>query len=116
MNTQEPSNGMFSEYFQKQIDECIERLNPEDVNLMIGIKIKLESCPLALDTTRNDDPNDKKNFRRCLRSVAYRKILKDVNAYLHVHCKHDFVEDLIDIDPDLSQTIKYCCKCLLTKS
>ena len=125
MNANEPSNGMFSEDFKKQIDETygetlvetyIERLNTEDVNIMIGIKIKLESCPLALDTTRNDDPNDKKKFRRCLRSVAYRKILKDVSAYLFTHCKHDFVEDLIDIDLDRSQTIKYCHKCMITFS
>ena len=88
--------------------------NTKDVDSMIRVKITLEACPLAMDTTRNDDPNDKQHFRRCLRAVAYRKILKDVNAYLFTHCKHDFVEDLIDIDPDRSQTIKYCNRCMLT--
>ena len=88
--------------------------NTGDVNTMISVKNKLEASPLAMDSTRNDDPNDPKNFRRYLRSIAFRKILKDVNSYLHLHCKHDYVEDLIDIDPDRSQTIKYCYKCMLT--
>lgn len=92
----------------------VKSTNDEDVNIMIGIRNKLESSPLAMDTTRNDDPNDKQHFRRCLRSVAYRKILKEVSAYLFTHCKHDFVEDSIDIDPDRSQTIKYCHKCMIT--
>ena len=31
-------------------------------------------------------------------------------------CVHEYVEDLIDIDPDRSQTIYYCIHCLDTKS
>jgi len=30
-------------------------------------------------------------------------------------CEHKWVNDLIDIDPDRSQYICYCCKCELTK-
>ena len=30
-------------------------------------------------------------------------------------CKHEFVQDLIDIDPDRSETIEYCHKCEYTK-
>lgn len=29
-------------------------------------------------------------------------------------CDHEFVEDLIDIDPDRSKTIKYCANCFFT--
>jgi hypothetical protein len=91
-----------------------DTVNTEDVETMIRIKCALDSCSLSQDTTRNDDPTDPKNFRRYLRSVAFRKILKEVNGYLFLHCKHDFVDDLIDIDPDRSQTIRYCYKCMLT--
>lgn len=116
MNANEPSNGMFCEEFQKQINETYcERLNTEDVNIMIGMKIKMDACSLAQYTTKNDDPNDdQKHFRRYLRSVAFCRILKDVNGYLYLNCKHEYVEDTIDNDPDRSQTIKYCNRCMLT--
>jgi hypothetical protein len=87
--------------------------NSEDVKTMIRVKITLEACPLSLDTTTNTDPTDRNNFRRCLRSVRFRKILKEVNEYLFLHCRHNYIEDLIDIDPDRSQIIKYCEKCHL---
>jgi hypothetical protein len=31
-------------------------------------------------------------------------------------CIHDWIYDLIDINPDKSITVCYCCKCELTKS
>lgn len=31
-------------------------------------------------------------------------------------CIHEWIYDLIDISPDKSETICYCCKCELTKS
>ena len=117
MNTMEPdneNNSMINKDLQKQIDECVEKFNTEDVNIMIGMKIKMDACSLAQDTTKNDDPTDQKHFRRYLRSVAFRRILKDVNGYLYLNCKHEYVEDTIDIDPDRSQTIKYCNRCMLT--
>jgi hypothetical protein len=30
------------------------------------------------------------------------------------NCNHEFVDDLIDIDPDRSKTIKYCMHCFFT--
>ena len=39
------------------------------------------------------------------------EILKSVNKYLHKYCKHNVVEDLIDIDPDRSKCIRYCTIC-----
>jgi Ni,Fe-hydrogenase III large subunit len=39
------------------------------------------------------------------------EILKSVNKYLHKYCKHNVVEDLIDIDPDRSKYIRYCTIC-----
>jgi hypothetical protein len=87
--------------------------NSEDVEIMINVKTRMDSCHLAKDATINTDPNDPAHFRRYLRSIAFRKILKEVNAYLFLHCRHNYVEDDIDIDPDRSQRIKYCDKCLL---
>jgi hypothetical protein len=85
--------------------------NTEDVESMIRVKIALDSCPMSKMVVTNDDqPN---NFKRYVRSIAFCKILKEVNAYLFLHCQHRYVEDLIDIDPDKSQTIRYCEKCFL---
>ena len=89
--------------------------NTEDVNSMIRVKIAMDACSLSIDTTTNTDPNDAKNFRKYLRSIAFRKILKDVNGYLFLHCKHNYITDTIDIDPDRSQTITYCERCMLDK-
>jgi len=41
----------------------------------------------------------------------YLDILNRVKKYLHKHCKHNVVHDLIDIDPDRSQEISYCTIC-----
>jgi hypothetical protein len=38
-----------------------------------------------------------------------------IRAKLKIICKHDWVQDLIDIDPDRSQTIEYCKICQTTK-
>ena len=41
----------------------------------------------------------------------YLDILNRVKRYLHKHCKHNVVHDLIDIDPDRSIEISYCTIC-----
>ena len=41
----------------------------------------------------------------------YLDILNRVKKYLHRHCKHNVVSDLIDIDPDRSKEISYCTIC-----
>ena len=41
-------------------------------------------------------------------------ILKMVDKFLLKHCRHEIVDDLIDIDPDRSKSIRYCEKCLIT--
>ena len=34
-----------------------------------------------------------------------------INKYIQTNCNHDFVEDYIDIQYDLTQKIIYCDKC-----
>lgn len=40
---------------------------------------------------------------------------KKINAKLINICKHEYITDLIDIDPDISKTIEYCKNCGNTK-
>ena len=51
--------------------------------------------------------NDKMN-------ADYTYILETLDKYLVDHCNHNIITDLIDIDPDRSQTIKYCTRCMTT--
>ena len=38
-----------------------------------------------------------------------------VNHFIRINCNHSWVTDLIDIDPDKSQTICYCKYCEISK-
>lgn len=38
-------------------------------------------------------------------------IYRSIQAYIEKHCHHHIVKDMIDIDPDRSQTIYYCEYC-----
>ena len=40
-----------------------------------------------------------------------KEFLKKIDNYLYNNCEHKWVNDLIDIDPDTSKEISYCCKC-----
>jgi hypothetical protein len=39
--------------------------------------------------------------------------LREIDRYLILHCPHQFVNDLIDVDPDKSITIHYCQLCFM---
>ena len=49
-----------------------------------------------------------------MQNTDYINILNMITNYLHTHCQHNIVTDLIDVDPDTSQTIRYCDKCMHT--
>jgi len=36
---------------------------------------------------------------------------EECDKYIFNNCKHDFVTDLIDINPDISKTVHYCKIC-----
>jgi hypothetical protein len=42
--------------------------------------------------------------------------LEQLNQFIIENCRHDYVDDFIDIDPDLTMRITYCTKCMMTKS
>lgn len=42
-------------------------------------------------------------------------IIEHLNQIIYENCEHEFLEDVIDINPDKSQHITYCKKCEYTK-
>ena len=95
------------------MSHIIDNDNSDDVEAMIRVKIALDACQMSTGSSSDEDVNDRDQFRKYCRAVTYQKILKSVNEYLHLHCKHNYVVDSIDIDPDRSETIRYCEKCYL---
>ena len=69
-----------------------------DIEIMLEVKRKLEGLTIY---EYNSD---------------YHNIVQNVDRYLNIHCKHHFVSDLIDIDPDRSKKIRYCTVCYMTSS
>lgn len=42
---------------------------------------------------------------------TYRNIINLIESYIESHCNHEYIDDLIDIDPDTSKMIRYCIHC-----
>jgi hypothetical protein len=42
----------------------------------------------------------------------YNEICVLMKKYIDTHCKHQIVQDSIDISPDCSKTIQYCLVCM----
>lgn len=42
------------------------------------------------------------------------KLLQTINQKMKADCKHEYVDDYIDIDPDVSKRVCYCNKCWST--
>jgi len=54
------------------------------------------------------------NIDISVRNSLYRQIHQSIQNYLQDYCKHSIVTDLIDIDPDRSENIRYCEHCMQT--
>lgn len=50
----------------------------------------------------------------CEKNDEIQDIIKRVDNFLIKYCDHEIVDDVIDIDPDRSTSIRYCEKCLTT--
>ena len=51
------------------------------------------------------------NIHYSIQDSSYREIRKLINSYINVRCNHEYIDDLIDIDPDRSKNIRYCIHC-----
>lgn len=82
-------------------------------------EIRLTYCDLLIEKDNYNDNNDE-----YIRNTIYeyeKKIIdieltiENLNQVIYCNCVHDFVEDVIDINPDKSRHIIYCKICELTK-
>jgi hypothetical protein len=86
----------FSDSDSDSDSETSEPKVPEDIDIMIKMVYHLEKIP--------------KEFR----NADYATIFKCSKDYLIKHCKHDYIKDYIDIDPDYGAYITYCKICETT--
>ncbi len=57
--------------------------------------------------------NDEDTYQALINNLDNLKLfIKDL---INKKCEHEWIDDMIDIDPDSSQTICYCVKCEVTK-
>jgi len=70
--------------------------NEEEIEIMIRIKKICQNIP--------DN----------VQSQEYNEILFKIKNFLLKHCKHEIINDSIDIDPEKSMDICYCVKCETT--
>ena len=61
-----------------------------------------------------DINHDLTDYKKKLENVHL--MIKIINNLLYITCKHNFVEDTIDITPDKSKTIVYCTICECNKN
>lgn len=53
-----------------------------------------------------------KSFPNAKFIALINNLLENIDKTLKAECKHDYVDDYIDIDYDKSQRICYCSKCM----
>lgn len=71
--------------------------NNEVISVINIVKNYLETC--IIENQNND----------------FKEIYEKVCKYLNTHCNHLFVDDYIDITPEISKKITYCSLCFLSK-
>ena len=89
-------------------------------SMLSNIDELIETCETICEF--NDDRglyllfNSEENMQVFVERKKQIQYLKNMcNHYIHSLCKHEFIEDVIDIDPDRSKTITYCRLCELNE-
>ena len=90
----------------ESINDELGDLNKNNINEMNIDNINENTEMYSIKDIYNDFIQLKKNILH-LKNVCKKNIQKI--------CKHDFVTDLIDINPDESRSITYCTICELTR-
>ena len=88
------------------INDALYELNTDNINEMNIDSINKNTEMYSIKEINNDFIQLKKNILH-LKNVCKKNIQKI--------CKHDFVTDLIDINPDESRSITYCKICELMR-
>jgi hypothetical protein len=93
-------------FHRKLYDDMIKNIENIIENIE-NINIDTENCMANINLVIKNDFNDKLNHIRWLRCFCDQKI--------NELCNHEFVNDLIDIDPERSENITYCKICGFSK-
>jgi len=82
-------------------------------------------CKFIIFITMSDQSPDVENMIKiknilnrlpqCQQNKQYKNICREIDLYLFSWCNHNFIRDLIDIDPDRSKEIVYCTVCNITQ-
>ena len=120
-NKKEMTSTLPLETLSNMRDHIQEQINFLTDLREINIKIK-EDIDLLNKELQADDFllfNDYSNL--CYYNITHTKIytlnvyLDRITKIINSRCRHEWVDDLIDIDPDRSTTITYCSICSYTK-
>jgi len=74
----------------------MSQVSEEELNIILEMSKMLDKIPISEQ------------------SSDYRQIAQMVRNYLNNNCNHNLVYDYIDIDPDQTRQICYCCRCFTT--
>jgi hypothetical protein len=94
----------------------------ESKNRIIKIKNSINSLNNIFFEVKYKDPlltqylnmfEDTKTYNELV--INLETLITDLEYHIKNKCEHEWVNDLIDIDPDRSQQICYCVKCEITK-
>ena len=103
-NTIECENSVLSTYNNINLE-----FDHNDINYINENQIDAKN----LTTTIKEYLTDTKHINQS--KLEYnKKIIKKLNNILFRICNHQWIIDNIDIDPEISKTIKYCSLCNLT--